>query len=162
MLAGVPKAAAGLGFAGLLPFAAGALGAWLLPDVSLRAYAVYAQIAYGACITSFMGAVHWGVAVARLPDTAVDGDEARTAAVQMAVSVVPALLAWSALLMTPVYALLTLIGTLAGIFLYDVAQHRIGGLPAWYLTLRKPLTLGACLFLALSLARYLAGGGAPF
>lgn len=162
MLSGVPKAAAALGFAGLIPFAAGAAGAWFLPDVSLRAYAVYAQIAYGACIASFMGAVHWGVAVARLPDGRTDGDAGSAAAVQMAVSVVPALLAWSALMMTPVYALFTLIATLGGTFLYDAAQRRGGALPAWYLVLRKPLTLGAMVLLAASLFRYLIGGGAPF
>ncbi|HKX95816.1 MAG TPA: DUF3429 domain-containing protein [Methylibium sp.] len=51
-----------LGQAGLLPFVAGALAAWAAPE-GLRAGAGFALQAYAALIISFLGGMHWGLAV---------------------------------------------------------------------------------------------------
>ena len=59
----LPPAATALGYAGLVPFAAGALGIVLLGD-ELRVFAARALVAYGAVILSFVGAVHWGLFLA--------------------------------------------------------------------------------------------------
>ena len=55
----VPYAAAWLGAAGLLPFAAGAIALWVLPATQ-AARAARALVGYAAIILAFMGAVHWG------------------------------------------------------------------------------------------------------
>jgi hypothetical protein len=78
----VPKAALLLGYAGLFPFLAGAVMLWLVgPDQEgwwLRMLTGYAVV-----ILAFMGAVHWGLAMA--------GSGAHAAG-QYSFSVLPALL----------------------------------------------------------------------
>ena len=76
-----------LGLAGLLPFFAHALFAWVAPDVESGGL-LRSQAHYAAAILSFLGALHWGVALASpLPFTSRDG-------VRLVWSVIPALLAW--------------------------------------------------------------------
>lgn len=50
-----------LGYAGLLPFVAGALLVWLV-DAEAHPYTVLALSAYAGVIVSFLGGIHWGVA----------------------------------------------------------------------------------------------------
>ena len=52
-----------LGVAGLLPFAVGAAGLWLLPP-QWAGLAAAALLAYAAVIVSFLGGIHWGLAMA--------------------------------------------------------------------------------------------------
>ncbi len=129
-LAAVPRPALVLGFAGLLPFLAASLGLWLAdyPD-SLAALDI--QLAYGAVILSFMGAVHWGLAL---------GDGAISYR-RLGWSVVPALLGWLALLLNPVYGLLLMVLGFAGVYFGDLRAIAAGNAPAWYRALRRPLTL---------------------
>ena len=82
-----PRPAPLLGYLGLLPFVAGALALWLAPP-DLAAKASRALLYYGAVILSFMGAVHWGLAM--------HGDYPGRDR-QLAMSVLPALVAWGAL-----------------------------------------------------------------
>jgi hypothetical protein len=49
-----------LGYAGLIPFVAGAALAWQLPHES-RPFAAVALSAYAAVIVSFLGGIHWGI-----------------------------------------------------------------------------------------------------
>jgi len=61
-LTGSETTAKALGYAGLIPFVVFSIGCWIpLPYVT---NAPYILITYGAVILSFMGAVHWGVAMA--------------------------------------------------------------------------------------------------
>lgn len=143
---GVPRPAAWLGAAGVIPFAAGALGAWSLP-APWDLWALQAQVFYGACILSFMGAVHWGLAMADY------GAPPGPSWQRLGGSVVPALLAWGALLLTPVLGLAVLILTFAGLFMADLRAAKAGLAPAWYPRLRKPLTLLVILSLGASLIR---------
>ena len=142
----VPTPAAWLGGAGVIPFAAGALGAWALP-APWDLWALQAQVFYGACILSFMGAVHWGLAMADY------GGVPGASWQRLGGSVVPALLAWGALLLTPVLGLLVLLLTFAGLFMADLRVTRAGLAPGWYPRLRKPLTLLVVLSLGASLIR---------
>ena len=59
----VPRVPLALGLSGLIPFVVTGVGArFMSPDVS--AWMQSTQRAYGACILSFMGAVHWGLEMA--------------------------------------------------------------------------------------------------
>jgi hypothetical protein len=87
-----------LGLAGLLPFAGAALAFFAAPD-SWQGFAEGALIAYGAVILSFLGAVHWGLAL-RAPV-----EEAPMGPARLTLGVVPALIGWVALLLPDVFAL---------------------------------------------------------
>ncbi|WP_209318502.1 DUF3429 domain-containing protein [Falsiroseomonas selenitidurans] len=118
-----------LGAAGLLPF--------LLLALALAAgfpQAGPALAAYGATILAFLGAVHWGLALAA-PGPA---DPAR-----LVLGVVPALLAWLALLL-PLQPGLALLA--AGILATAAVEQRgmrAGLLPQPYMRLRWWLSGGA-------------------
>ncbi len=141
MLRDVPLPARVLGLAGLIPFLAGAVGVWVLPGF-IAAIAMNAQLFYGAVILTFVGAVHWGYAMR--------DDELRWG--RMVWSVTPALVAWIALLLTPRMTAAILIVSFAMAFLTDARAVRAGLFPAWYLGLRKALTLGVLVSLAVTLA----------
>lgn len=122
----VPAAARILGFAGAVPFVAGALAdlfvSGSMGDVVL--------LTYGAVILSFMGAIHWGAGMAR----------GETGFVGLGASVVPALVAWSTLLIGGWPGLCILAASFALLLAYDLAMVGSGSLPAWYAMLRRPLT----------------------
>jgi glutaredoxin len=135
-----PAAGAWLGYLGLIPFAV-ALAGVLLTDGSTADYFAHQFVAYGAVILSFVGAVHWGVALGGGPAPAR----------RMVVSVLPALAAWAALLLPPPNgAWLLIIGFLA-LRAWEATGGASRGLPAWYLHLRTRLTAGVTL-LALAFA----------
>lgn len=132
---GVPAPALWLGLAGLLPFyaclAAAVLGAGGLPPL-----AVQAQMGYGAVILSFLGGVHWGLAM-----TDTDAAPAGMSWTRLGWSVLPSLIGWAALLLPRQSAglgLLTIgfILMLAG----DMRAVAAGTAPRWYLPLRRLLT----------------------
>ena len=146
-LSDVPKPALYLGFAGLIPFLAATLGVWIAP-AAWTVFAVDVQLAYGAVILSFMGAVHWGLAMA--------GGAAAMSYRRLGWSVVPALLAWVALLLHPIFGLLLMAMGFAGVFYGDLRSIAAGNTPAWYRALRKPLTLIVILSLASTLGGVVA------
>jgi Protein of unknown function (DUF3429) len=94
----LPRWAARLGYAGLIPFVALAAAAWLAP-VAHRAQAAFALLAYGATIASFLGAIHWGLAM-RGPLTPQPGP--------FVWGVFPSLVAWVALLLPLSQGLVTM------------------------------------------------------
>ena len=100
-----------------------------------------ALYAYGAIILSFVGALHWGLAMS-LPGL----DERQRAALYLW-SVVPALIAWPAVLFSPVLAAPLLIVGFVAHYLQDRRLVRRAPLPAWYLPLRLRLSGVACLCL---------------
>ena len=128
-----------LGYGGLLPFVGLAILAYALPDRASMSSA--ALVGYGAVILSFVGALHWGVA---LSSPRLEPRLRRRAFVW---SVVPALLAWPATLMADGAACLLLVVGFALHMAQDLKLAAAAALPAWYLPLRWRLTLvaSACL-----------------
>ena len=152
MLSQIPRPALWLGFAGLLPFLAGAAGLWLLPSAWSRWFLTN-QIGYAATILSFLGAVHWGFSLAGFGRTPT-ADWHR-----LGWGVIPAPIAWIALGLAPVPALVTLIAGFAAVLYGDERAARSGLAPAWYPSLRRPLTALVVMTLAVSLARLLTDSG---
>ena len=138
----LPHWAARLGYAGLLPFVILAVATWMAPP-AYRLQAGHALMAYGATIASFLGAIHWGLAM-REPGTPQPGP--------FVWGVFPSLLAW-ALLLLPLSQGLVALALLLGVCLVvDWLSYPAYGLMQW-LPMRMHLTLvaGVCL---------LAGGAA--
>lgn len=132
---GGPRLALLAGYAGLLPFALG-LGLVL---AGFGDTGVNVLRAYGAVILSFVGAIHWGLALT--------GRDPRQHI--YAWSVVPALVAWVALLLPAPAGLVLLAGGLIG---WRILETRLwpGVLPGWFERLRHHLTLGAGIMLVLA------------
>ncbi len=139
----VPASAAWLGGLGALPFLGlGLATTWLKGD--LRVIAAHALAAYGAVILSFLGGVHWGLAVAP------GGDAGRGRLTgRLIVSVVPSLVAWPALLIGGRGGLLLLAVAFAAMLLVDLRATRLAQAPAWYPSLRIPLTVAVVASLVL-------------
>ena len=131
-----PPLASLMGFGGLIPFfvCAGAAHSGVAP---WNVLAVMACGVYGSVILSFVGAVHWGLAMR--------GDRDPHWFIW---SVMPAIYAWlPTLVLDPG---LTLIALVPGFFLswwVDYRAWRNGLLPDWYMQLRHILTLGASMAL---------------
>ena len=135
-----------LGYAGLLPFLAGAAA------VSINAEAVPASLAadamryYAAVIASFLGAIHWGAEA-----------DSRSRSARLRWGVLPALLAWG-LLLVPMKLALALFGVLFLAILY-VDLKLLPLLDERYRRLRVLLTaivVGSLWLAALALPEVLA------
>jgi len=131
----LPRAAAWLGYGGLLPFVGLALLIRLDPHHGL----VWgdALVAYGAVILSFVGALHWGFAMA-LPD--LTAEQRRACFIW---STVPALIAWPAILLMPPLASALLVAGFVAHYWQDRRLAVQTTLPRWYLPLRLRLTIVA-------------------
>jgi hypothetical protein len=128
-------------YAGVAPLVLCLLGVGLLPDFATRELAQRIAIAYGAVVLTFVGAVHWGLALA-----------GRIAWRPMRVSgsILPALIGAAAVVLGGQHGLALLVVGFGVFWLYE---HRNVGseLPAAYLSLRRNLSLVGCLLLAVTL-----------
>jgi hypothetical protein len=98
-------------------------------------------IGWGAVLLAGCGGVHWGLALAgRLP----------WAAARIGAALLPALCGAAAVVLGGQRGLALLAGGLGGFWLYE---HRVLGdaLPPAWLSLRRNLTLAACMLLALTM-----------
>ena len=147
----LPRLAAQLGYAGLIPFVAGAGIAWL-PGPMPFAIEHWPLLAYGAVILTFMGAIHWGLAMHT-------GQMTPGTRNQLLLSAVPPLIAWIALALPPIagYPMLGM-GFLLMLF-GDVKAVAYGQAPEWYPGLRGPLTFVALISLAIGWAGTVFPGG---
>lgn len=137
--AALPRSVAWLGYGGLFPFIV--LAPASLLDHHHGAVWSDALYAYGAIILGFVGALHWGLAMS-LP-----GLSERQRSALYIWSVVPALIAWPALLFSPILAApLLIIGFIAH-YLQDRRLARQATLAGWYLPLRLRLSSVACICL---------------
>jgi hypothetical protein len=134
----VPPLAAWLGGFGLLPFIAGVV---LVAGLDAK-WALDPLRFYATVILSFLGGVHWGLAI--------DDLSGRAAWTRLGGSVLPALVAWLALSIAPAPGLLLLAATFVLLLLADVLAARKRIAPRWYPRLRVPLTaiVVACLVTA--------------
>ncbi len=134
-----PRIAQWLGYGGLLPFVGLAgLDLWMNSPDGTRIAA--ALLAYGASILSFMGAIHWGLALRdnASPDTKL-----------LLWGVVPSLVAWLALLLGTASGLWLVALGLWMCFAVDRMVYPRFGLRSW-LPMRLVLTLVATLACALT------------
>lgn len=135
-----PPPALYLGFSGAIPFCGLAAMAFIFPE-HLHLIA-HVQQAYGACILSFLGAIHWGFALAKTNELNPDWST-------LGYSVTPSLIAWLALLAKPVPGLTTLCIGLAIALSRDLKTPYF---PAWYYALRKALSTLAVSSIGLTVA----------
>jgi hypothetical protein len=134
----IPRAALGLGLAGLLPFVWGA-ASQLSPALAEIGLAVagprfvgpYVSLAYGTVILSFMSGVLWGFAT-RAAGSAV--------ATGYALSVLPALWAFFMVGGGPAAAAISLMAGFAGLLGLDALFWRWNLAPPWWMRLRGLLT----------------------
>lgn len=129
----VPLRALVLGYAGLIPFVGG-LGALALGGDTLHSTAALALAAYAALIATFLGGIHWGLALL----------QPVSAAPRFAWAVLPSIVAWGALLLPAPAGLLLLAALLLACYAVDHRVYPAYGLRRW-LPLRLRLT-GAAVF----------------
>ncbi len=138
-----PRAALILGPAGLIPFVGLAVAAWMAP----AAWVAPAAAAYGATILAFLGAVHWGLALRPL------AGEAAAEWPRIGLGVMPALVAWVALLLPPGAGLWLLAAGLLATAGVETLGAARGWVPRGYLRLRWGLSgLAAACCVAVALA----------
>lgn len=145
-----PLAALVLGVLGLVPFVALPIVSIAGPSLPLPAWigahlTVPALLLYAAVILSFMGGVQWGLAMR--PGYAESSTESR----RYGISVLPALLAWLALLVDTRTGLFCLAVGFVALLIYDIWTVRRGEAPNWYERLRLGLTSVVVLAISLTL-----------
>lgn len=138
MQAPMPPVVAFLGYTGLIPFVAPVLAALLgwSPWPFGPSWSIV-QLSYGAVILSFLGALHWGVAMTsqRLDDA--------TQRFAYLWSVIPSLFAWVALLLAGSLGSLLLSLVFVLQWIMDRRLQAVAQLPDWFIPLRTRLTVGA-------------------
>lgn len=134
-----PTVARSLGYLGALPF----FGLSPLAYASLEAFGLSAseagtlQIAYGATILSFLGGVHWGLAMTSItPLKSLDE--------RFLWSVMPCLMAWPTLILPIEHGAAVQACLLGFVYFVDSSWAKRGGFPKWYMDLRRSLTVLAC------------------
>jgi hypothetical protein len=143
-----PLTARVLGYGGLLPFAASAV-ATIIPD--LQPLGMHAASMYSCSILSFVGAVHWGVALSESaargagPASAAPRAMPRTSTVDLVYGVVPSILAAGAGVLPARDALAVLMPSHVAAYAYDRLRFRASNasVPPWYMPLRRQLTASA-------------------
>jgi hypothetical protein len=125
--ASAPAIPAWLGYGGLIPFVA--LACVSVVSDAHAPICRHALLAYGAVILAFVGALHWGFAM-----TPAVRDARRSRA--YAWSVLPALLAWVALLVASMVGSALLVVGFVLQYWQDLRLTQSATLPAWYLPKR--------------------------
>jgi hypothetical protein len=123
-----------LGYGGIIPFLGLGLAAHLL-EGTRQTQVLFALMAYGGTILSFLGAIHWGLALR---------DSVAPSAILLAWGVVPSLMSWVALLIGASAGLWLLAVGLWICFVVDRQVYPRFGLIAW-LGMRLALTTIASL-----------------
>jgi len=140
-VSGLNTSAEIVSYAGLVPLVLCLLGVALLPDIAARELAQRISIVYGAVVLAFIGAVHWGLALAGF----LAWRPARIAG-----AILPAGTGTAAAVLGGQRGLLLLVVGFGIFWLYE--HRRVGAeLPADYLSLRRNLSLVACFLLAVTL-----------
>lgn len=129
------------GYAGVVPFVACLAGVALFPGYAERELSQRCALAYGAVILAFVGAVHWGLALA--------GRLAWTPA-RVAGSILPSVAGAAATLLGGTRGLALLAVSFGVFWLYE--HQRLGSeLPPDYVAMRRNLTLAVCALLAVTM-----------
>ena len=118
-----------LGYLGLTPFVIGAVTALLSQELVSLAFQAF--VLYSIAILSFMGGVHWGLAL-------ITGTRQST---RLLISVVPVVAAWICLIALPAPLTLAVLG--GGFIAQWLIDRPILAelpIPSWYLEMRPRLT----------------------
>ena len=128
-----------LGYAGLIPFVVLSAFLWIFPDSIYKDIIIFSLLAYGVTIVSFLGAIHWGLAMQQnTPNRFL-----------LVWGVIPSLLGWIRLLLGSVNGLLLLAATLWLCFAVDYKIYPKFGLQHW-MSMRFILTAIASTSIAFS------------
>lgn len=142
---GVPRLPAILGYAGLIPFIALSAALWFVP-ATYQVMINQALLLYASLILTFMGAVHWGLAIQNTNPNQQH---------QLGISVIPALVAWLAFFLPEMLNYSVLIIAFALLCLFDNRMAKTGRAPSWYPRLRSPLTAVVVASLIVAQLQYL-------
>ena len=138
----IPRPALILGWAGVIPFALLTAAATL--DIRLWSLdPAWGLRAYGACILSFLGGVHWGVLLLQF-----GGGHSPFS--RYLFSVLPSLLGFVSLLLPSQLGSIGLLVGFIGLLAYDVSAVRQGLAPRWYTSLRVQLTVAVVVLLGIA------------
>jgi hypothetical protein len=129
-----------IGYAGLIPFISLSAMALLWRDIHHSAI-LFSLLAYGATIISFLGAIHWGLAM----------HEEQPDRIAIIWGVIPSLLAWGSLIVDTHWGLAIEFITLWVCFFVDYKRYPKFGVGQW-LSMRLQLTVIADICLAFSFA----------
>ena len=146
-LSGNEKIAKILGYAGLIPFIIFSIGSWI--EIPYLYNTIYVLITYAAIILSFMGAIHWGMAMSK-----TDNKQNK----YFITSVIPALAAWFSLLIPEFFSLIVLLIGFILLISYDLAVEKPQGFPNWYIPMRIKLTFVVLLSLVSALLSIFKSG----
>jgi hypothetical protein len=130
-----------LGFGGLIPFYGLSIAVLFSQDANLRNLAFVGLSVYAVAVLAFLGAIHWGLAMAT-PDLAADLRKKL-----LMFGVLPALAGCGLFFLPGGYRLLGLALAYGAVFVFDSIHYRSLGLPQDWLRLRSQLTTGAVLAL---------------
>lgn len=142
----VPAVPLRIGAAGLVPFVALSGALWLVPAAYHPTLYDWLRT-YASVILSFVGAIHWGVALVHRDMRDAD----RT--VVMIWSAVPALVAWLGLLMPLKSGLVLTAAMFVVHYTMDWQLATRFAVPGWYLRLRGGLTAVVVVCLACTALR---------
>lgn len=140
-----------LGYLGLLPFVVPTV--FLFFDYHHLDMWRHFLLSYGAVILSFVGALHWSFAML-LHELPINRQRS-----SFIWSIVPSLVAWIALSIPKQYGFVLLTVFFAMALIRDRQLYSHAELPAWYMPLRRNLTLVA--MTCLLIAAYLGDGSRP-
>jgi hypothetical protein len=125
-----------MGLGGIVPFF-GCAVLMYLGDPGVSIVALFANAVYAAVILSFVGAIHWGLAM-----------RADRSPAWYVWSVTPALISWAAILLLDIrVSLLALAIGFTLSWSVDRQAHLRGLIPDWYMKMRHMLTAGATISL---------------
>lgn len=150
-----------LGYGGLMPFALLMFVLWFSPAMmapALTGRLLNWGMIYSAVILSFMGGIHWGIAV--LLDRM--GDEENPVMERLTGAVIPALIAWIAVIpdnllptgsIAPVLRFVLMLFAFLYLLVADRESVRLGLLPEWYGRLREKITFFLTMIMMLIIVR---------
>ncbi|MDE3009749.1 MAG: DUF3429 domain-containing protein [Pseudomonadota bacterium] len=140
----IPPFTRALGIGGLVPFVVFAGARWLPAGVLWQATAQSLLASYAALILSFLGAIHWGLALKNCPP------EREPDALALLWGICPCLIAWLSLMLPPLPCLVVLAAGFVLQWLMDWRRLGVLGAPAWWLRLRSALTVVVLLSLTVA------------
>ena len=132
-----------IGYSGLIPFIGLSAMSVLWHDIHHSAM-LFSLLAYGATIISFLGAIHWGLAMR----------EEQPDCIAIIWGVMPSLAAWCSLILDTYWGLAIQFITLWICFFVDYKRYPQFGVSKW-LSMRLQLTIiaGICLALPVLIKR---------